>query len=269
MSELVSIILLNVVVIAAMFALFWAVCVAMRDCTPVDSLWALGMAVVAVATFIYTGGGTERRIALTAICVVWAVRLGGYLLWRWRDHGPDRRYVRMMEKAKQDKGWGYGYAAFRLVFLLQMPLLWLVCLPVQLGQIPAGPGTLGILGWIGVGVSVFGIGFESLADWQLVRFKKNPATAGQVMDKGLWRYTRHPNYFGDACVWWGLFLIAAETPLGLLSVVGPIYLVFTLTRWSGIPTVEYRLKKTRPAYADYARRTSGFLPWPPKPPQAD
>lgn len=89
------------------------------------------------------------------------------------------------------------------------------------------------------------------------------------MDKGLWRYTRHPNYFGDACVWWGLFLIAAETPLGLLSVVGPIYLVFTLTRWSGIPTVEYRLKKTRPAYAEYARRTSGFLPWPPKAPQAD
>ena len=268
MPEFVSVLIINAVIIIALFAAYWAICVAQRDCTPVDSLWGLGMAVVAAATFIQTGGGTPRRIALTAICVAWGVRLGGYMLWRWRDHGPDRRYVRMMEKAKLEKGWGYGYAAMRLVFLLQMPLLLLVCLSVQLGQIGAGPANLGVLGWFGVAVSVFGLVFETVADWQLVRFKQNPTTAGQVMDKGLWRYTRHPNYFGDACVWWGLFLIAAEAPLGLFSIFGPIYLVFTLTRWSGVPTVEYRLQKTRPAYADYMRRTSGFIPWPPKPSDA-
>ncbi len=100
---------------------------------------------------------------------------------------------------------------------------------------------------------------------QLVQFKKNPENAGKVMDKGLWRYSRHPNYFGDACVWWGLWLIAAETNLGLFSIVGPIYLVYTLTRWSGMPTVEGRMRRRKPDYEDYARRTSAFIPWPPKP----
>lgn len=269
MPDFITILIINGLAIMVLFALAWAACVAQRDCTPVDSLWGLGMGVVALSTFLQTGGGTERRIVMTAICVAWAVRLGGYMLWRWRDHGPDRRYVRMMEKAKAERGWNYGYAAFRLVFLLQMPLLWLVCLPIQLGQVADEPANLGTLGLIGAGVAVFGILFESLADWQLVRFKKNPDNAGKVMDRGLWRYTRHPNYFGDSLTWWGLFLIAAETPLGLFSVVGPIYLVFTLTRWSGMPTVEHRLGRTRPDYADYKRRTSAFIPWPPKPAEAE
>ena len=114
-----------------------------RDCTPVDSLWGLGMGVVAVSTFLQSGGGTPRRVVLTAICVVWALRLGGYMLWRWRDHGPDRRYVRLLDKAKAERGWSYGYAAFRLVFMLQMPLRWLVYLPVQLGQVADEPAMLG------------------------------------------------------------------------------------------------------------------------------
>lgn len=264
MPEFATILIINAGVILALFVAAWAICVAMRDCTPVDSLWAVGMGVVAVSTFLQTGGGTPRRVVLTVICVAWALRLGGYLLWRWRDHGPDRRYVRMMDKAKAERGWGYGYAAFRLVFALQMPLLWLVCLPVQLGQVSDDPSPLGLLGLAGAVIAVFGLIFETVADAQLVAFKKNPANEGQVMDRGLWRYTRHPNYFGDACVWWGLWLVAAETPLGLLAVVGPAYLVFTLTRWSGMPTVEGRMHRRKPAYADYAARTSPFIPWPPK-----
>ena len=265
MLEIVTVLGINAGVVLALFILAWAACWAMRDPTPVDSLWALGMGVVAVATFIQTGGDTERRLVLTVICALWAVRLGGYLLWRWRDHGPDRRYVRMMEKAKAERGWNYGYASFRLVFLLQMPLLWLVCLPVQLGQIADEPASLGVIGYVGAGLAIFGILFESLGDWQLVRFQKNPENAGQVLDTGLWRYTRHPNYFGDACVWWGLWLVAAETTPGLFAVIGPIYLVYTLTRWSGMPTVEGRMRRRKPAYEDYARRTSPFIPWPPKP----
>lgn len=264
MPDYVSILLVNAGVILAFFAAAWAICVAMRDCTPVDSLWGLGMGVVAVSTFLQTGGGLPRRVVLTAICVAWALRLGGYMLWRWRDHGPDRRYVRMLEKAKTDRGWSYGYAAFRMVFALQMPLLWLVCLPVQLGQIPNQPAELGPVALAGAGLAIFGLLFESIADWQLVRFKKNPANEGLVMDRGLWRYTRHPNYFGDACVWWGLWLVAAETTLGLLAVVGPIYLVFTLTRWSGAPTTEGRMKRKKPGYEGYMQRTSAFIPWPPK-----
>ncbi|RRN65215.1 DUF1295 domain-containing protein [Caulobacter sp. 602-1] len=269
MPDYILIPLVNAGVILAVFVAAWAICVAMRDVTPVDSLWGLGMGVVAVATYLQTGGGTQRRMVMTGICVAWALRLGGYMLWRWRDHGPDGRYVRMLAKAKEERGWGFAHAAFRMVFMLQMPLLWMVCLPVQLGQIADTPTQLGVLGLVGAGLAIFGLLFESLADWQLVRFKKSPDNAGKVMDRGLWRYTRHPNYFGDACVWWGLFLIAAETQLGLVSIIGPIWLVFTLTRWSGVPTVEGRMRRRKPDYEDYMRRTSGFFPWPPKPAKAD
>ena len=263
MPEFVNILIINGLAVMVLFALAWAACVAQRDCTPVDSLWGLGMGVVALSTFIQTGGGTERRIVMTAICVAWAVRLGGYMLWRWRDHGPDRRYVRMMDKAKVEKGWNYGYAAFRLVFLLQMPLLWLVCLPVQLGQVALEPA-VGWIGWAGAVLAVIGIGFESIGDAQLTAFRNDPSKKGKVLDTGLWRWTRHPNYFGDACVWWGLFLIAAETGPGMWAIAGPLFLTFTLTKWSGIGITEKVIHASRPGYADYVRRTSAFIPWPPK-----
>ena len=264
MPDYLLIPIVNAGVILALFVVAWALCVAQRDCTPVDSLWGLGMGAVAISTYVQTGGGTPHRMVMTGICVAWALRLGGYMLWRWRDHGPDGRYVRMLDKAKAERGWGYGYAAFRLVFALQMPLLWLVCLPVQLGQLSGAPVELGPQGLAGAGLALFGLVFETIADLQLVRFRKNPDNAGQVMDKGLWRYTRHPNYFGDACVWFGLWVMAATTPVGALSVIGPAWLVFTLTRWSGVPTVEGRMKRKKPGYEDYMRRTSGFFPWPPK-----
>ena len=269
MPDVVTILAINAAAILGLFVLAWALCVAQRDVTPVDSLWALGMGLVAVLTFLQTGGGTERRLVLTVICAAWALRLGTYMLWRWRRNGPDGRYVRMLEKAKAERGWGYGHAAFRLVFMLQMPMLWLVCLPVQLGQIADEPATLGMVGLVGAGLAMAGLAFETIADWQLVRFRADPANAGRVLDRGLWRYTRHPNYFGDACVWWGLWLVAAETQLGLFAIVGPIYLVFTLTRWSGAPTTEGRMRRRKPDYEDYMRRTSGFFPWPPKSREAE
>ena len=118
---------------------------------------------------------------------------------------------------------------------------------------------------LGVILALIGIGFESLGDWQLVRFKADPANAGKVLDTGLWRYTRHPNYFGDACVWWGLWLIAAETGwIGAASVVGPILITVLLTRWSGVPTVEGRMRRKRPDYEAYVARTSAFIPMLPK-----
>ncbi len=144
-----------------------------------------------------------------------------------------------------------------------MPLLFIVALPVQLGQADPLP-PLGTLAWAGAGLAMFGIVFETVGDAQLVRFRRDPAHAGQVMQSGLWRYTRHPNYFGDACTWWGLYLIAAETSTGLWALPGPLLLTWTLMKWSGAPTVEGRLHKTRPGYADYVRRTSGFVPLPPR-----
>lgn len=253
----------NAAVLVALFVVMWLLCLKTRDVTPVDSLWALGMVVMAAATFVQTGGDPTRKALLLGLCALWGVRLGGYLLWRWRDHGPDRRYQTMFARAKEAKGWGFATASLLLVFAIQAPLLFIVCLPVQLGQIDAAPA-LGAIGWAGAALALVGIAFESIGDAQLVRFRRDPANAGQVMDRGLWRYTRHPNYFGDACTWWGLYLIAAETRIGLLALPGPVLLTWTLMKWSGAPTIEGRLKRKKPGYDAYIRRTSGFVPWWPK-----
>ncbi|MDF7775400.1 DUF1295 domain-containing protein [Sphingomonas sp. AOB5] len=253
----------NAAVLAGFFLAAWLVCLKLRDVTPVDSLWAFGMVVLAISSFVQTGGLRERKLLLLLLCAAWGLRLGGYMLWRWRTHGTDRRYAAMLGKAEARRGWGFAKASLLLVFATQMPLLFIVALPVQLGQADAAPG-LGLLAWIGAGLAVFGIAFETIGDAQLVRFRRDQANAGQVMQSGLWRYTRHPNYFGDACTWWGLYLIAAETPTGIWALPGPLLLTWTLMKWSGAPTVEGRLHKTRPGYADYVRRTSGFVPWVPR-----
>ncbi len=261
--QVAQVLLINIVVVCAVFLSLWALCLKWKDVTIVDSYWAIGMAILALSTFLQFDP-SPRRWLLLSLCALWAIRLGGYLFWRWRDHGPDRRYVRMMEKAQEQRGWGFAKASLLLVFVTQAPLQFIVALPVQLGQISAAPVALGWLAWTGAALALFGIAFESIADLQLTAFRKNPDNAGKVLSSGLWSYTRHPNYFGDACVWWGLYLIAAETTIGLFSVIGPLLLTWTLMKWSGAPTLEYRMRKTKPGYVEYIERTSGFFPWPPK-----
>ncbi len=263
---ILTVLAINAGVCVALFALLWLAALRLKDVTFVDAFWALGMVTLAGSSLVATGGLTPHKLALTALCSLWGVRLGGYLLWRWRHHGPDRRYIRMMEKAKDAKGWGFGEATLRLVFATQAPLLFIVCLPVQLGQVGTGPAPLGPVALAGVALGLFGVLFETVGDWQLTRFRADPANRGKVLSTGLWRYTRHPNYFGDACTWWGLFLIAAETPYGLFALPGPVLLTWTLMKWSGAPTLEYRLRKTRPDYVRYMETTSGFVPWLPKQP---
>jgi len=254
----------NIALAFGLMIALWLVGLKTRDVTFVDAFWALNMVFIAVGTWFWTPDGDPlRKALLVGLCALWGARLGGYLLWRWRSHGPDRRYKSMLGKAEATQGKSFARASLTMVFMTQAPMLFIVCLPVQLGQI-AGSPPVGLVAWAGVALALVGVAFETIGDWQLTRFRQNPANAGQVLDTGLWRYTRHPNYFGDACVWWGLWLVAAETTLGLFSIIGPAYLVFTLTRWSGVPTVEGRLKRRKPGYEDYMRRTSGFIPWPPK-----
>ncbi len=260
---MIDLLAINAVVLVVLFVTGWLVCLKTRDVTPVDSLWAIGMVAMAVSSFVQTSGDQMRKMLLLGLCAVWGVRLGGYLLWRWRDHGPDRRYKTMFAKAQETKGWGFAKASLLLVFVVQAPLLFIVCLPVQLGQVDPAP-PVGMLGIAGAVIAAAGIAFETIADAQLANFRKNTFNAGKVMDLGLWRYTRHPNYFGEACTWWGLYLIAAETPSGLWAMPGPILLTWTLMKWSGVPTTEGRMKRKKPGYEEYIRRTSGFAPWWPK-----
>jgi steroid 5-alpha reductase family enzyme len=259
-----EILAVNACVLVAVFLVLWLVCVRIKDVTVIDSFWAFGMVIMAGSTWLQSHGDPARKALILGLAALWGLRLGGYLTWRWRDHGPDRRYRSLLGKAQAERGWSFAKASLLLVFATQAPLLFTVSLPAQLGQLAASPAGLGPLAFAGAGLSVFGVLFESLGDWQLTRFRKDPANQGKVLDTGLWRYTRHPNYFGDACAWWGIYLVAAETVPGLWALPGPLLLTWTLMKWSGAPILESRLRRTRPDYVDYIRRTSGFVPWPPK-----
>ncbi|WP_440958673.1 DUF1295 domain-containing protein [Oceanicaulis sp. LC35] len=261
MTEILYGLGVNFAVLMGAMIVLWLISIPLKDVSFIDSFWALGFVLVAGVTFLMTpGGDPERRLLLLAITTIWGLRLGGYIFLRWRKEGPDKRYVALLGKAKGN----VHLFSLTQVFLMQGVLLWVVSLPVQLGQMPATPVGVGALAWIGAGLAVIGVFFESVGDFQMAQFKNDPANAGKVMDRGLWRYTRHPNYFGDACVWWGLFLIAAETGPGRLSFVGPLLLTFLLVKWSGAALLERRLKRSRPEYEDYIRRTSSFIPMPPR-----
>ncbi|MFN3535998.1 MAG: DUF1295 domain-containing protein [Brevundimonas sp.] len=262
MTDILLLLARNLALIVVVMLALWALALRLKDVSFIDGVWGLGMVLLAGATFLQTDGDPLRKGVLTGLCAVWGIRLGVHLLKRWRAHGPDRRYQALL-KSRANKGQGFAPASLMFVFLPQAVLLWLTCLPVQLGQVAAAPA-VGWIGWTGAALALFGIIFETVGDAQLATFKRDPESKGKVLDTGLWRYTRHPNYFGDACVWWGLWLVAAETVPGLFAILGPIFLTFTLTKWSGAPTTEGGMHKSRPGYADYVARTSGFFPLPPK-----
>ncbi|QIB65281.1 DUF1295 domain-containing protein [Kineobactrum salinum] len=260
MDHLLWILGINLLLIVGCMLLLWLLSIALGDVSFIDSFWAFGMVLVAAVSFVLADGSASRQGILLLLAAAWGLRLGIHLLLRWRREGPDARYLKMLSRAP---GNPHLYSLVK-VFLLQAPILWLVSLPVQLGQIDPSPAQLGLLAALGIALALLGLFFETVGDWQLARFKANPSNQGKVMDRGLWRYTRHPNYFGDACVWWGLFLIAAETASGRWSIVSPLFLTFLLVQWSGAALLERRLKRSRPGYEEYIARTSSFIPWPPK-----
>jgi steroid 5-alpha reductase family enzyme len=258
-----SILIVNFAISAGLFALLWAMSVRIKDPSFIDAWWALGIVVLAWATFLQTPSPGPHALALVALATAWGLRLGLHLLRRWRDHGKDRRYAGLEATARDKHGLSFAAFSALWVFGPQMALQFAVALPAMLGQI-AERETFGWLAWCGLALSVFGIAYEAIADWQLARFKADPANASKVMDRGLWRYSRHPNYFGDMCAWWGMYAIAADAGHALWALPGPALLTFLLTRVSGAPTTEPHLKLTRPEYEAYKARTSAFVPWAPK-----
>ncbi|GAA3887857.1 DUF1295 domain-containing protein [Streptomyces sedi] len=229
----------------------------------VDAVWGAGFALVAAVGFALSAGEGDptRRALLTACTVLWGGRLCLHLARRARGQGEDPRYARMLDRAPGSRAW----YALRMVYLLQGALILLVSLPVQAGQYVAAPPDPAL--WAGVAVWSLGLFFEAVGDRQLARFKADPAHRGRVMDRGLWRYTRHPNYFGDFLVWWGLYLMSAATwPLAALALPAPLVMSYLLVFGSGKALLERQLAE-RPGYRAYAARTSGFLPLPPRTPR--
>lgn len=253
---------MNATWLAAAFFGLWIISLALHDVSFIDSWWAFGLGGLALAAFLETPNYGPRQRLLVTLAVVWALRLSLYLFWRWRKQGPDKRYVAIVDHAKRVRGWSFATTAGLQVFVLQGVLQFIVSLPVQLGQWD-GDGEIGALTIIGAAVALFGLLFETIGDAQLVAFRADPANEGKVLDSGLWRTTRHPHYFGEATFWWGIFLIAAQTKLGLWSLPAPILVTFLLTRVSGVPMLEAAMKK-KPDHAAYAARTSAFIPWFPK-----
>ena len=242
----------------AMLAL-WLLSLALADVSIVDVFWGLGFVMVAHWVRATAGGAPARALLVTVLVTIWGGRLAGYLLWRNWGGGEDYRYQAM----RRHYGPHFRLVSLAVVFGLQGVLLWIVSLPVQLAIASPGPATLGALDLVGTVLVAIGVGFESVGDLQLARFKADPASRGRVMDRGLWRYTRHPNYFGDAVVWWGLYCFALATGHPL-AIVGPAVMTYLLTRLSGVPLLEKKLAKTRAGYAEYVARTSSFVPWPPR-----
>lgn len=243
---------------AVLAVLGWLKSLSLRNVSIVDSLWSL-MFLAAAGAYVHAAGLPGPRAVLVLVLVtVWALRLALYITWRNWGHGEDRRYQAIRARNEPN----FAFKSLYLVFLLQAVLAWIISLPLH-AAIQA-PGPLGVLDFVGVAVWGVGFAFEAGGDWQLARFKADPANGGKVMDRGFWRLTRHPNYFGDFCVWWGFFAIALAAG-GWWSIPGPILMSVLLMRVSGVSLLEKDIGERRPQYADYIRRTNAFFPGIPKP----
>lgn len=226
----------------------------------VDVAWGIAFTAVAGVTWVLSAGYGDdgRRLAATLATGVWGLRLALHIARRGRGHGEDPRYAKMLARARGKP----ALYALRTFYLLQGTLVWLVSLPVQAAAyLPRGVDALLVLGLV---LWAAGLTFEAVGDHQLARFKSDPANRGRIMDQGLWSWTRHPNYFGDFLVWWGLYLTACASPqTAALTLVSPLLMSGLLIWGSGKRLLEAHMTQ-RPGYAAYKARTSGFLPRPPR-----
>lgn len=247
--------LLTFVILLALVFLLWLISLARKDASIVDIFWGCGFVVVAWVGYFNTNGFATRKILLTTLVTIWGLRLALYLFWRNHGKGEDYRYQAMRKRIKN-----FPLLSLPIVFIFQGVLIWLISLPIQFAQMRVD--ALTVFDFLGVALWASGLLFEAVGDWQLARFKANPNNKGKVMEHGLWRYTRHPNYFGDALLWWGIFCFAL--PHGWWTVVSPIVMTTLLLKISGVALLEKTLTKTKPEYEAYARRTNAFIPWFPK-----
>jgi steroid 5-alpha reductase family enzyme len=256
MEYLWSIFVTNFFAVMVMMFGVWLLSLIKRDASIVDVFWGLGFVVVAWLTFLQTDGYLGRKILITLLTTLWGLRLAMHILIRDWGHGEDRRY----QAWRAQYGARFWWVSLFTVFGLQGVLLWAISLILQVGQMSAIPARLIILDFLGAIVWTVGFIFEAVADWQLYRFKTDPENKGKVMKKGLWAYSRHPNYFGESLIWWGLFLITLATPGSFWTVISPMVITFLLLKVSGVTLLEKTIVDSRPEYRDYIESTSSFIP---------
>ncbi len=252
---------LTALVAATMVVLLWLISIPLRDVSIIDMAFsALIAALVLVAYF--TAGSSGPIAALSLLLIfLWSARMSIYLIHRNWGHGEDPRYTRLRQWAPE--GWPFYWLSLRQVFLLQGVTIWVLTLPQQIMMVTGNAAEFGVFAAIGLGLWCVGFYFETVGDYQLSKFKADATKRGTVLNTGLWRYTRHPNYFGELCQWWGLFLIAIEAPWAWLGVIGPIMYSWLVMNVTGQRTLDKKLTREKPAYANYMRTTSGLIPRPP------
>lgn len=244
--------------ILVMLTLVWVLSVRLRDASVVDICWGPGFVLLAWLYVARFDAFAPRPIVVGVLVTLWGLRLAIHIFRRHR--GEDPRYGAM----RQAHGPAFWWRSLFVVFWLQAVILWFVALPLVATAAAPGPSHVTLTDVLGVLLFATGLAFEAVGDYQLSRFRSDPSNRGRVLAAGLWRYTRHPNYFGDALLWWGVYLVAASTPYGWLTAASPVVMTFLLLRVSGVALLERGLKATKPGYAEYVARTSAFIPWPPR-----
>jgi steroid 5-alpha reductase family enzyme len=249
------------VAIAAAMTLLWLLSLRLRDASIADLFWGAGFVLVAWLAASAPGGDPARRALTLALVTVWGLRLSIHLLRRNLGHGEDPRY-RAMREGHGDR---FPWVSLFTVFGSQGVLMWVVSLPLQVSVTAPAPAGLTAMDLLGAALWAMGFLFEAVGDWQLTRFRAEASNRGKALDTGLWRYTRHPNYFGDALQWWGFGCLAFATG-AFWTVLSPVLMTLLLLKVSGVALLEKDIAERRPAYRDYVRRTSAFFPWFPREP---
>ncbi len=247
-----------IAILLAYMSLWFVVSLLKKRNDVADVAWGMGFVLLAWISFYLSGASGQRELMVCLLVSIWGLRLASHIYGRNKGKAEDYRYQ------KWHKEWGKAFylRSYLQVYLLQGALLFIIALPVLLIN-KNSEASLGLIDYIGLSVWLFGFYFEAVGDAQLARFTKDPANKGKLMQRGLWAYTRHPNYFGEVALWWGIWLIALAVPNGVFAIVGPLTITFLILYVSGIPMLEMKMEEN-PEFAEYKRRTSKFLPWPPR-----
>ena len=258
--KFLEIYLLGLAVIMAMMATLWLVSIFIKNVSIVDLFWGLGFVLSASLYFSFAEGFELRKIILLILVSIWGLRLSLYLAWRNLGKGEDFRYREFRKKYGENRYW---WISFFQTFLLQGILMWLISAPLLGAQFSNSNNSLNWLDYLGISVWVVGFTFEAGGDYQLAKFKTMAANKRKVLDTGFWKYTRHPNYFGDSAVWWGYGLICIASG-SYWPALGSVLMSALIIKVSGVALLEKSLKENKPEYSEYIRKTSAFLPWFPK-----
>lgn len=247
------------IIILILITLLWAWSVIIKNVSIIDIFWGIGFVIVNTFYYFQFEYFNSRKLLLLILVSLWGIRLSAYLAWRNIGKGEDYRYREFRKRYGPERYWWVSYFQ---VFLLQGALIMIVSLPL-LGVNSGNSSTLNFLDYIGLLIWLIGFIFEAFGDYQLARFKSNPKNEGKVLNTGLWKYTRHPNYFGDASVWvaYALFSISAG---GYWQIIGSIIMVFLIVKVSGVALLEETIKDRKPEYQNYIEKTNSFFPWFPK-----